>query len=147
MNYPRNPPPTSPLPRPSNRRQFNEAVHTIVRAIPKGKVLTYGDIARMIPCPRSLDELAYRRIRSRWVGYALSDCPEQIPWQRVVNRHGAVSRRSSGGHLLQKALLLEEDVAHTAEGTVDLEDARWHPKGGELAVWARALRRSWEGSP
>lgn len=93
--------------------------------------MTYGQVAALISAPAGIDPLSYRRIRARWVGYALADCPDDVPWQRVVNQKGAASRRSSGGHHLQAALLEAEGTAMKGPDLVDLERAQWHP-GEEL---------------
>lgn len=89
--------------------------------------MTYGDIGELIPPPKSIDPLAYRRIRARWVGYALARCPEDLPWHRVVNAQGRASARPSGSHRVQLALLENEGTPLVQPGKVDLEAARWTP--------------------
>lgn len=116
-----------PLPTPRDRNDFNELVYDIVRRIPVGKVMTYGQIASFIPTPQSIDPLAYKRIRARWVGYALAQCPSDVPWQRVVNRRGQASRRMGGSHHIQLELLKAEAVPLRTDLTVDLEAAGWQP--------------------
>lgn len=112
---------------PGPRQHFDEQVYRIVRSIPEGRVMTYGQVAALISTPVGIDPLAYRRIRARWVGYALSNCPEDVPWQRVINQKGEASRRTSGGHRLQDALLEAEGTAMKGPGLVDLAEAQWHP--------------------
>jgi len=124
---------THPPQPPVNRSQFNEFVFALVRQIPPGWVMTYGQVAACIPEPSFIDGLAYRRIRARWVGYALAACPEDVPWQRVVNQKGKPSQRETGGHLAQAALLAAEGTPTRADGTIDLEAAAWTP--GKLP-WA-----------
>lgn len=119
-------PPNGSRSRP-DRSQFDEIVYAVVRRIPAGKVMTYGDIGRLIPSPAGVDPLAYRRIRARWVGYALSRCPEDLPWHRVVNAQGRASPRPSGSHLAQLALLQEEGTPLLDSDRVDLTAARWTP--------------------
>lgn len=136
-------PPDSPIPRPADRRQFNQAVFAIVRCIPRGRVMTYGGVARWIPCPRSLDAMAYQRIRARWVGYALANCPKDVPWQRVLNHLGRASRRRTGGHEIQGALLADEGTLRRGDGTFDLDGAQWDPKEEQLAACAEVLRQRW----
>lgn len=120
---------------PTDRSQFDEFVYTVVRRIPPGWVMTYGQVAACVPEPAFIDGLAYRRIRARWVGYALAACPEDVPWQRVVNQRGQPSQRASGGHLAQAALLAAEGTPTRSDGTIDLEAAVWTP--GELP-WSAA---------
>lgn len=117
---------------PADRPGFDRLVYAIVRLIPVGRLMTYGQIASLIPAPASIDRMAYRRIGARWVGYALADCPPDVPWHRVVNRRGEPSRRDSGGHLLQRELLLQEGVAINSGGRFDLGGARWRPTQVEL---------------
>ena len=93
-----------------------EHFYDLIRQIPKGKVATYGDIARMADC-RS----------ARAVGFALNQLPDNsdVPWQRVINSQGKVSpRRNSEGHLIQKIILEEEGVVFE-KNVVDLKKYRW----------------------
>ena len=93
---------------------FFEAVYDILKTIPKGKVTTYGDIAKALGCPRS----------SRVVGYALHVNPEPdlIPCYRVVNREGKVSESFAfGGGEVQRKLLEAEGVVFDENGVVDLK--------------------------
>ncbi len=116
----------------ADRSQFERTVYAIVRLIPPGKVMTYGDIAELIPAPPGIDPLAYRRIRARWVGYALSRCPEDLPWHRVVNAEGRTSFRPSGTHRAQLALLKGEATPFLQPERVDLDAARWKPSSDDL---------------
>jgi methylated-DNA-protein-cysteine methyltransferase-like protein len=112
----------------SDQQAFRQQVYRIVRSIPAGRVLTYGDIGQMIPPPPGIDLPAYARVRARWVGYAMRDCPDDLPWQRVVNAQGAVSPRPGLGAKVQHTLLEEEGVRFQENGRIDLERYRWHPK-------------------
>ena len=100
---------------------FYERVYRIVAAIPAGKVVTYGDIARMLGRPRG----------GRLVGWAMRHCPEGLPWYRVVNAQGrlSVTARYPDGRLMQQALLEEEGVVFDAEGRLDVVRYAW--TGGE----------------
>jgi len=109
------------------RRAFNTRVYEIVRTIPRGKVMTYGMIGGLIPPPTGMDGGAYEKIRARWVGYAMSDCPDDIPWHRVLNAAGRVSARPGYGGVKQRSLLEGEDVAFDERGCLSLEDYRWLP--------------------
>lgn len=113
---------------PADRAGFDRFVYAIVRRIPSGRVMTYGAVAALIPCPADLDPSAYRRIRPRWVGYALARCPADVPWHRVVNAQGRPSPRPSGSHLPQAALLRDEAVPFGPKGRVDLARASWQPE-------------------
>lgn len=115
----------------------------MVSMIPAGRVATYGQLAALIPAPADLDPLAYRRIRARWVGYALARCPDNVPWQRVVNAAGKPSRRVSGSHLPQEQLLRGESVPFAASGEVQLERVIWRPHPARLqAALADCAKRN-----
>lgn len=124
--------------KPQGRRQsFDAHVYEIVRAIPRGMVMSYGMIGGLIPPPPGIDGGAYAKVRARWVGYAMSDCPDDIPWHRVVNAAGRVSERPGYGGMKQRALLELEGVEFDERGRIRLEDHRWLPATG---WWASAGR-------
>ncbi len=116
------PPPATP---PAKLNNSREAIYAAVKQIPKGKVATYGQIARLAGIPNG----------ARQVGYALSALdganlfkPDQpIPWQRVVNRLGEISYSFSrgGGDDLQRALLESEGIVFDAAGKIDLGVYLW----------------------
>jgi methylated-DNA-protein-cysteine methyltransferase-like protein len=94
-------------------------VYEVVGLIPRGKVSTYGQVAR----------LAGLGAGARQVGYALSALPDgsRVPWHRVINRLGEISLRASGGHgSLQRILLEREGVRFDRKGRVDLRVFGWH---------------------
>jgi methylated-DNA-protein-cysteine methyltransferase-like protein len=95
---------------------FFQAVYRIVAEIPRGKVVTYGQIARGLGQPRG----------ARAVGWAMRHCPEGLPWHRVINAQGGISQRRYGTHVdLQRQLLEREGVIFDADGCTDLERFRW----------------------
>jgi methylated-DNA-protein-cysteine methyltransferase-like protein len=98
--------------------------------------MTYGGIAELIPPPRGLAWESYARIRARWVGYAMAECPDDLPWHRVVNAQGRISRRPGFSPALQKALLRREGIRLDRNGRLDLARYEWRPASG------RAGRRS-----
>jgi methylated-DNA-protein-cysteine methyltransferase-like protein len=108
---------------------FNHQVWDLVRQIPPGKVATYGQIARMIPTPDGMEEKAYRALGPRWVGSAMAKCPEDVPWQRVINSKGEISLRAGAEH--QRQLLEEEGVMFTERGRIDLQSFGWQNSAGE----------------
>jgi methylated-DNA-protein-cysteine methyltransferase-like protein len=108
--------------------QFCQQVYDIVRTIPEGKVMTYGRIAGLIPCPKGYDPLAYTRIRARWVGYAMKVCPNDLPWWRVVNAKGSVSLRMGHGPYIQPTMLEEEGLRMDEGKIVNLSHHLWNPK-------------------
>jgi methylated-DNA-protein-cysteine methyltransferase-like protein len=97
------------------------AIYRVVRAIPRGRVATYGQVAMLAGLPG----------RARQAGYALHALPEasRVPWQRVVNSRGTVSPRGEpGAEDRQRALLEAEGVEFGADGRIDLRRYRWLPR-------------------
>ena len=99
---------------------FYQAVYNLVRTIPPGKVATYGQVAALLGKPRG----------ARLVGWALNACPDDIPWQRVINREGMISIENlRASKDLQAELLKQEDVEVTKrEGNfwINLERYLWN---------------------
>lgn len=116
----------------AGRAAFARQVYIIVRRIPRGRVTTYGSIAAAIPTPSGIDPLAYRRIRARWVGYAMAAAPDDVPWQRVVNAAGRLSPRPGFAVAGQKARLVREGVRFTKSGAIDLKKYGWIPRGASV---------------
>ena len=112
----------SPITSPPDPQQFNERVWQLVRQVPRGKVATYGQIALMIPPPAGVDFDAYRAQAPRWVGSAMAACPDDVPWQRVINSQGKISERP--GAKKQRQLLEEEGVVF-AKDRIDLKKYGW----------------------
>ena len=107
-------------------------VYALVRRIPKGRVMTYGQIATLIES----------RLSPRAVGWAMHGCPPGVPWQRVVNASGGTStdRLPDMPPGLQRAILEAEGVAFRPNGTLDLKRYRWVPPPS-LAPRPRRLSR------
>ncbi len=99
-------------------KNFKERVYSLVLTIPKGKVMTYGDIA-------SLCGHAYA---ARIVGGLAHFGPPELPWQRVVNRHGGLASGYYGGKEGHRKDLEAEGVAIADDFTVkEFEKLRWRP--------------------
>ena len=113
----------SPFTSPPDPIIFNNQVWEVVRRIPPGKVAAYGQIARMIPPPEGVDPKSYLSLGPRWVGSAMAKCPDDVPWQRVINSKGEISPRP--GAQEQRRLLEEEGVEFDARGRVDLNRFGW----------------------
>lgn len=110
---------------PPDRNQFNALVWDLVRRIPPGKVTTYGRVAAMIPPPGGMSLRDYEAWGPRWVGGAMAACPDDVPWQRVINSKGKISLRKGGGHLRQRELLEAEGVKFDQKDRVDLDRYGW----------------------
>lgn len=91
----------------------------IVRSIPKGKVMAYGDVGRSLRYPVSGFQVG------RWMARA----PEGVPWWRVVSRTGQlpIAKRGEGLASEQFARLQQEGVPFVGDRMVDMETASWAP--------------------
>jgi len=99
-------------------RQYRERVFKIVRQIPRGRVMTYGQVAYILG----------EGYTPRTVGFVMHGADEQkTPWHRVINSQG---RCSTGRVVLpsdkQQRMLEREGVKFDASGRCDLETYLWH---------------------
>ncbi len=96
-----------------------EGFYQVIRAIPAGKVATYGQVARLADMPRC----------ARTVGYAMADCTDpSVPCHRVVDRFGGTKTCfDTFAPGTQQAMLEAEGVSFRPDGTVDLEHCQWEP--------------------
>lgn len=111
---------------PPNPQAFNAHVWDLVRKIPRGKVATYGQIAQMLPPPEGVDFESYKAFAPRWVGGAMAACPDDVPWQRVINSQGKISPRPGGAE--KQRILLEEEGVVFVKDKVDLKKYGWSGK-------------------
>jgi methylated-DNA-protein-cysteine methyltransferase-like protein len=98
-----------------------QRIYAMVDSIPRGRVATYGQIAREAGLPRN----------ARQVGYALRNLPKgsELPWHRVVNARGEISRRSDGRVPREQVRRLRaEGVEVDAQDRVDLRRFGWKPR-------------------
>jgi len=109
---------------PPNQQAYYEQVWNLVRQIPNGKVASYGQIALMIPPPIGVDFDSYKAFSPRWVGGAMAACPDDVPWQRVINSQGKISPRP-GGAEKQRLLLEQEGVQFDEKDRVDFKKYGW----------------------
>ncbi len=122
---------------PPNQEAYYAQVWDLVRQIPYGKVATYGQIAKMLPPPQSVEFEAYRAFGPRWVGGAMANCPDDVPWQRVINSKGEISKRP--GAQKQNELLLEEGVVFDEKGRIDLKKFGWGGSGKDDDTFQKKL--------
>jgi methylated-DNA-protein-cysteine methyltransferase-like protein len=101
-------------------RPWRERVWRLVRRVPRGRVISYGQVARRLGAPRA----------ARAVGQAMRTCPENVPWHRVVNGRGAISRRRDGSGMVSQRLLLEVEGVRFSRGRVDLGRFGWRGGAG-----------------
>jgi methylated-DNA-protein-cysteine methyltransferase related protein len=103
---------------------YRERVYKIVRKIPRGRVMTYGQIA----------ELLGDGYTPRTVGFVMHASPSGTPWHRVLNAKGACSTgRVVLPHDKQQRMLEMEKVVFDKSARCDLQTFLWIPKDGELA--------------
>jgi methylated-DNA-protein-cysteine methyltransferase-like protein len=118
---------------PPDPEGFDREVWDVVRRVPRGRVITYGTVAALVPIPGGVAEETYRAFGARWVGAAMARCPLDVPWHRVVNARGGVSPRFGGGHWEQWDLLREEGVTPGENGRLDLRALAWpEPPAGSM---------------
>ena len=113
-----------------NRSDAYGKIYAVVRRIPRGRVASYGQVAELAGLPG----------RARQVGYALHALPDdhRLPWQRVVNARGEVSRRAEPMmEQVQRSLLEAEGVQFDARGRIDLARFGWQPRGAASGRRAR----------
>lgn len=110
---------------PPDRAYFNQQVWDIVRQIPPGKVATYGQIASLILAPAGMDPKEYMAWGARWVGGAMAACPNDVPWQRVINSQGKVSLQEGSGGAKQRELLEIEGIYFDERDRIDLKKYQW----------------------
>lgn len=101
---------------------FVERVLAVVRLIPRGRVLTYGQVALLVGAPRA----------ARQVGRVLYHHGYRGAWQRVVNRYGGLSTFKVGSGALQRKLLQSEGIKFRRDGTLDLKKYQWRPSARTL---------------
>jgi methylated-DNA-protein-cysteine methyltransferase-like protein len=116
------------MPHHPTQTEFREQVYKIVSRIPAGRVMTYGDIALLIPAPNGMHWERYRKVSPRWVGYAMAASPTGLPWHRVINSKGEISPRSDSDWHVQMHLLKMEGVEFNAKNQIDLSKYRWSPE-------------------
>lgn len=95
-----------------------QRIHAVVDSVPRGRVATYGQVA-----------VAAHVSNPRHVGAALRRLPpgSSLPWHRIVNARGEISRRGPAAEREQLERLVAEGVEPDARGRIDLERYGWRP--------------------
>lgn len=96
---------------------FTEKVIHIIKSIPPGKVMTYGQIAKVAGSPRGARQVV-RVLHSMSTNY-------NLPWHRVINVKGEIVIADEEAAYSQKAMLEAEGVHFSANGRVDLKKSRY----------------------
>src|SRR5438270_4047584 len=105
---------------------FRERVEALVAQIPKGRVMTYGQIAALCGNARA----------ARIVGGIAHFGDPNLPWQRVVNKQGGLAAGYPGGRAGHKQVLEAEGLAVNADYHVNIDELLWRP----------AATRAWRGA-
>lgn len=102
-----------------------ERVYAVVRRVPRGRVATYGQVARLAGLTNG----------ARQAGYALHALRPHtaVPWHRVVNAAGRISLADVAGAVTQRLLLEREGVRFDAAGRVDLGRYGWRARPRRIA--------------
>ena len=112
-----------------NDNDYRERVFRIVRMIPRGRVMTYGQIA----------EILGEGYTPRTVGFVMHSSNDKTPWHRVINAQGGCSTRGLVlPHDKQQRMLEAEGVSFNARGRCSLEEYVWIPEPSKLKGRERA---------
>ncbi len=110
----------------NQKSKFQQKVIQAVSFIPRGRVVSYGQIALYIGLPRA----------ARQVGWTLRELGEKenIPWWRVINQKGIISIKNNltADRALQKKLLEAEKINVSEDFQVDIKKYRFDPSEKEL---------------
>ncbi|MCC3355485.1 MGMT family protein [Bacillus sp. REN16] len=100
-------------------KPFTENVIQIIKQIPPGKVMTYGQIAKIAGSPRGARQVV-RVLHSMSKKY-------NLPWFRVINSKGEIAIRDEETHDAQ-IIFLEDEGVEVVDGAVELSKYQYHPK-------------------
>ena len=97
---------------------YRERVYRIVRSIPRGRVMTYGQLA----------EILGEGYTPRTIGFVMHAANDKTPWHRVINAQGACSTgRVVLPHDKQQRMLEDEGISFNERGRCDLRSYLWIP--------------------
>jgi methylated-DNA-protein-cysteine methyltransferase-like protein len=109
-----------------------QAMQCVVAAIPPGRVMSYGAVARAAGFPR----------HARMVARALSTAEEILPWFRVLSASGVIPVRGlSGDDELQRVLLEAEGVIFDQHGRIDMRTLSWWPDAMQNSFFGDCAER------
>jgi methylated-DNA-protein-cysteine methyltransferase-like protein len=103
------------------------AVVAAIRRIPRGRVSTYGEIARVAGLPGC----------ARWVGTVLRQTAVKVPWHRVVNASGTISFPQGSENYVRQRTLLEGEGVEFRRDRIPLKEFGWPDRNIDLdqALW------------
>jgi len=108
-----------------SQSEFAQAVYQLVRVIPRGKVMTYGQIATLLGYPRAAQQVGWVL---HWADH------NAVPYRRVVNRFGQLADGyPQGGRIGHKLELFELDgIEANDQMIIDLRKYLWHPPASKI---------------
>jgi methylated-DNA-protein-cysteine methyltransferase-like protein len=110
---------------------YRERVFRIVRMIPAGRVMTYGQIA----------EILGEGYTPRTVGFVMHSSNDKTPWHRVINAQGGCSTRGLVlPHDKQQRMLEAEGISFDKRGRCNLQEYVWIPEQAKVKGKANQLR-------
>ncbi|ALS76636.1 DNA methyltransferase [Planococcus rifietoensis] len=98
---------------------FTKKAIEVMRNIPQGKVMSYGQVAHAAGSPRSARQVAR-------ILHSMSE-KHNIPWHRIVNAKGEIALKDGEGRYTQKLLLEEEGLCFEEDGKVSLSRYQHFP--------------------
>lgn len=103
------------------KTEFSQKVITIIQKIPKGKVASYAQIAKLAGKPQGVRGVV-------WILHSSSSLSD-LPWHRVINSKGKISfPEMSEQWIKQKKLLEREGITVSEYGEIDLKEFQWTAK-------------------
>jgi methylated-DNA-protein-cysteine methyltransferase-like protein len=114
-----------------NDHNYRERVYRIVRSIPRGRVMTYGQLA----------EILGDGYTPRTVGFVMHGSDDKTPWHRVINAQGGCSTRGLVlPHDKQQRMLEAEGVVFSGRARCDLQTYLWIPDAKKSRLAARSKK-------
>ena len=103
----------------SDGASYAEKVKKVIRAVPRARVATYGQVAALAGNP----------FAARQVVWVLHSCSEtdRLPWHRIVNAGGRISLKPNAGYEQQKKMLEDEGLRFDRCGRIDFKRYLWEP--------------------
>src|SRR5690554_5268180 len=99
---------------------FTERVINIVKDIPEGYVMTYGQVAEVAGSKRGARQVVR-------ILHTMSD-KYKLPWHRVINAQGEIVMKNEEANFIQKHNLQQEGIDFDVHGRIDLKKYRFQPK-------------------
>jgi methylated-DNA-protein-cysteine methyltransferase-like protein len=112
---------------------FTRNVRAAIRAIPRGRVATYAQVAALAGNHRAVRGVV-------WILHSSSEA-EHLPWHRVINSRGTISLRRGSGFEEQRRRLIAEGVVISPRGRIDLARFGWERQKKKSAAFSRAAAR------